>query len=183
MAVTLEQIAGYLSEMGMEFDYDRENEVITSGAGDGSNAGAIFIRTKENGDIFTLQLEPLDDNHDSLDPASTHEHIGVLLPQLLYFNYNTKFGTWEYDPSDGDLRFSVEIPLEDALMTEKQFQRIISMLGTSLDHIGKIKHILKTGEAPENDISGGMAELMEQFGEFLKEQQQGGKKGGDSEGI
>jgi hypothetical protein len=131
-----------------------------------------------------LQAEPLDDNKKPLDVAKDHKYLCVLLPQLLYYNYMTKFGTWEYDPSDGDLRFAIEIPLEDATMTEGQFRRIMSMMETSLEQVANIKHILKTGQIPEDEIAKEFeATLMGAFAKFLEEQKKSGGSSGSSDGI
>lgn len=81
-----------------------------------------------------------------------HEHSGIVLPHLLYLNYKTKFGTWEYDPIDGEIRLAVEIPLEDALMTESQFKRIFEFVVTNVDtYYNEINKILETGELPKDD--------------------------------
>ena len=92
-----------------------------------------------------------------------------LFSHLLFLNYKTKFGTWEFDPSDGDIRLAVEIPLEDALMTEKQFLRIKDFMVQNGDtHADEILHILKTGEAPEDDSKADMVAMLEKMLADLK---------------
>jgi len=73
-------------------------------------------------------------------------YIETLLPQLLLYNYHLKFGTWEYHKDRGDLRFTVEIPLEDAKMTFKQFEKIISTVQSTLEQVRDIRNIVTTGE-------------------------------------
>ena len=150
MAFTLKQISGYLKNMGIKLSHE-DDEKIVFAATSGENNLAYYLRAKENGDIFDMQMQILNDDMSHLQ-VKDHKHLNVLLPQLLYFNYGTKFGSWEYDPSDGDIRLVVEIPLEDAKMTEKQFTRIMSMMaGTSDEYVGKIKNILKTGKVPQSE--------------------------------
>ena len=127
-------------------------------------------------------MEPLkDDKSGMFDVSMDHEHIQLLLPQLLYANYQTKFGTWEYDPSDGDIRFAIEIPLEDAHMTQKQFRRIMSGVSTALKAQKKFKTIIKTGEVPEDD-SDEAAEMLKKLMAMLKESKTG-KSSDDEDGI
>lgn len=164
--ITLNEVASWLD--GLDISYSQKEDRIIFGVSDEGNRAGIFVRAKDDGRIFELQMEPLDDNGDALDPDKDHQHLGVLLPQLLYYNYETKFGTWEFDPSDGDIRFAIEIPLEDAKMTETQFKRIMSMVSTNLDNVGKIKEILATGKVAASDDES-MDELFEIFKEYLHE--------------
>mgnify|MGYP002642063193 CR=1 FL=1 len=98
-----------------------------------------------------------------------HKYAGQVLSHLLFLNYKTKFGTWEFDPSDGDIRLAVEIPLEDALMTEKQFLRIKDFMVQNGDtHADEILHILKTGEAPEDNSKADMVAMLEKMLADLK---------------
>ena len=182
MAFTLQQIAGYLDGMGLRYDHNKDNDVVLSGLSDGESSGAIFIRALEDGDVFDLQLEPLDGKKKNLDIPKEHEHIKALLLQLLHYNYEAKFGAWEYDPSDGDLKFTIEIPLEDALMTQKQFGRIWSMAQMAVGKIAEIKEILNTGKLPkksgDSDMIGSISieELFADDGEAFFQRQMRLKK-------
>ncbi len=150
MAVTLEQIGGYLNNADLKYKHDEEKELILLISSDENSTYSHFIRAKEDGDIFEWQMQILDDTMKQLN-IKDHKYAGKVLSHLLFLNYKTKFGTWEFNPKDGDIRLAVEIPLEDALMTEKQFKRIMSlMLGDADKHADQISHILKTGEIPED---------------------------------
>lgn len=159
MAVTLEEIAGYLEKAELKYDYDKDREVIVLASGDEDSTYAHFIRTQENGEIFKWQMQILDDNQDNL-AVKEHKYLDKFLAHMLYLNYSTKFGTWEYDPSDGDVRLAVEIPLEDALMTEKQFLRIAGlMLKNGSEEAEELLEVLETGEFPKQDNSETIAQL------------------------
>lgn len=163
MAVQLNKISEWLKKSGIQLLKD-DNEVIAFIAGSRENRMSYFIRARDGGKIFNMQMQLLDDSLDTMN-VKDHRYLNVLLPQLLSYNYETKFGTWEFDPSDGDIRLAVEIPLEDAVMTEKQLERIMSMmLGTSEEYVTKIKSILATGEVPLDD---GADELISAFTKFL----------------
>ncbi|MDO9304427.1 MAG: hypothetical protein Q7T77_03810 [Sulfuricurvum sp.] len=162
MAVTLKEISGWLDIE--EINHELSDEKIIFGAGDGDNTQAYFIKTKENGDIFDVTMQIVDENQHFVS-LKDKEHAGKVLEFILLKNYETKFGTWEYDPADGDVRLSVEIPLEDALMTQKQFNRIIKMMITDgTNTSAKIKHILKTGEIPADDTE---AQMLAMFSQML----------------
>lgn len=183
MAVKLKEISSWLDSMGIKHFHDAEREQIVFGIGDGKeeNNIQVFIRAREDGNLFTMDLEPMMDKNNRLDITPNHPHINTLLMRMLYENYECKFGTWEYDPNDGDIVMKVEIPLEDAKMTEKQFRRIFSITSAALDFVGVMKHIIKTGEVPEDDD-----EMIEQFfGDFLEfiKSKKSGKSKDDSDGI
>lgn len=171
MAVSLEQVCEYLEKLEFKFSQEDKGVVITGISRDNISA-MLFIRTKEDGGLLTMQMEPInEDKSEHFNIPSDSEHINLILPQLLKANYETKFGTWEYDPRDGDLRFAIEIPFEDAVMTYNQFHRIMGMFFTALDAQKNIMHTFKTGEVLEDD--GMMEELLkaglaDKFMEFLK---------------
>jgi len=160
MAVNLEQIVGYLENANFKHQYIEEKKVIVLYTGDEDSTYSHYIRAKDDGDIFEWKMHILDENKDRLN-IKDHKYIGRVLSHLLYLNYATKFGTWEFDPSDGDIRLAVEIPLEDALMTEKQFNRIKDFMQRNGDSAAdEILHILKTGTIPEDNSEADMiAEL------------------------
>jgi hypothetical protein len=151
MAVTLEEIAGWLDTMGIEYLQGEDKILFGANNEDETNQRGYFIRAKEDGDIFEAQMQLMDEKLNNIT-IKDHEHLSKVLEYILYLNYNTKFGTWEFDPSDGDIRLAVEIPLEDAKMTEKQFARVMSLLmRDGGEAAAEVREILKTGEIPKKD--------------------------------
>ncbi|QSZ42197.1 hypothetical protein GJV85_08755 [Sulfurimonas aquatica] len=149
MAVTLEQISKWMDLE--EFKHDLSDERIVSMSSDEDSKLAHILRAPENGEMFKWTVQLLDDNSDMID-IKEHKYAGKVISHMLYLNYTTKFGTWEFDPSDGDMRLCVEIPLEDALMTQKQFKRIYGYMRRDA-HNGatEILHILNNGEIPKTE--------------------------------
>lgn len=146
MAVSLDEISKWLDGKNIKYDLNEERIRIVVEASEGKQV--YFIRAREDGDIFEMQMQLLDDNLDYID-IKDHQHAGLILQHLLYLNYKTKFGTWEFDPSDGDIRLAIEIPLEDAKMTENQFNRVMGyMISDASDHVEEIKEIMETGKIP-----------------------------------
>jgi len=170
MAVTLEEIGKFLDNL--EITYQKEEDVIMFGISNDDEHAMVFVRAKEDGELFDLQMEPLDENHEAFDLPKESKHMQKILAHMLYMNYKAKFGSWEYDPSDGDIRFSIEIPLEDATMTQNQLTRIISMLNTQTGQIKQIKTLLETGELPEDDSDDKtMKELLEMLLSGMEEEE------------
>ena len=179
MAVTLEQIAEYLTNADLKYKHDEEKKIIFLMSGDDNSTYSHFIRAKDDGNIFEWQMQILDDTMGQLN-IKDHKYAGEVLSHLLFLNYKTKFGTWEFDPKEGDIRLAVEIPLEDALMTENQFKRIMSlMLGDADKHANEILYILKTGEIPEDSST---AEALAWLDEILARLQDSSPDD-DSDGI
>lgn len=147
MANSLQQIKSFLDENGMNYQED-DNMIITAASSESEKIG-LFFRAKEDGDIFEMQAEPLNDDNSQYDLDMNHPHTSLVMQYILRSNYQTKFGTWELDHKDGDLRFAVEIPLEDAVMTSKQFKRILSILSAVTDAQKAIKYIVEHGEFPK----------------------------------
>ena len=55
---------------------------------------------------------------------------------------------YEYDPTDGEIRASIELPLEDAILTERQFNRCLSALIQLVDDksMSRLQSVLARGE-------------------------------------
>ncbi len=121
----------------------------------------VYFRTKDDGDILSIELEPLEgDLH--FDLSATHKHLNIVLFQMLRENYKNKFGSWEYNPDVGDLRFTVEIPLADTELSKKQFILIIKMLKRALNTQDELMFIAKNGRARINKYCDEFAEFMKQ---------------------
>ena len=168
MAVTLEQISSWLTEKEIKHQHITEKEIIVFVTGDGETSQSHFIRAREDGELFDWGMQLLDDERESVN-IKGHKHSGLILSHMLYMNYNTKFGTWEFDPSDGDIRLQIEIPLEDAVMTPKQFNRILGFMTSNAQKgADDIRHIMKTGEVPKDKSSEDLMATLEEMLETLK---------------
>lgn len=54
---------------------------------------------------------------------------------MAHIEYQVKMLRLEYDPIDRDVRTSIELPLEDAPLTERQFNRCLERLASAVDGI------------------------------------------------
>ncbi|MFB2891598.1 hypothetical protein ACE1CI_01510 [Aerosakkonemataceae cyanobacterium BLCC-F50] len=145
MATTLDQIARYLDNRDWKYDFLPENSRIVTGVKtDNVDPFLIFITLKENGEYLELAAPQILHVQD-------HIYKGVLFQTLLAISSSTKMLRWEYDPMDGEVRASIGFPLEDALLTEQQFNRCLNALIQIVDSVAmpRIKAVLETGIDPE----------------------------------
>lgn len=100
----------------------------------------VFIRLDENGEFIHF-YEPQRYKY------ANGEHKEKVLETLLAIQWESKMLQWEYDPKDGEIRACIELPLEDAKLTKRQFLRVVKGLVQMMDHYHeRIKHVMETGE-------------------------------------
>ena len=75
---------------------------------------------------------------------------GVAFQTMLALSYEMKMLRFEYDPNDGEVRASIELPIEDGNLTLKQFQCCLMGLVYMIDELAmpRLKAVLATGEDP-----------------------------------
>lgn len=99
-----------------------------------SSKNNYLVYLQENGEMFQL-INGIG------DPKSIGiSDMDLLNSILLNHNNDTKFGTWELDREDNSIQHTVEIPLEDNTLTEKQFKRIINLSEQSTVEFMKMAH-------------------------------------------
>lgn len=158
MATTLKQIAQYLDRREWRYHIDTEDSrIITGVKADHVEEFIIIISLKENGEYLEI-VAP------QLLKVKDHVYKGVLFQTLLAISWQVKMLRWEYDPLDGEIRASIAFPLEDALLTQKQFNRALSGLIDLVDRVSmpRLKAVLATGVDPgEKELGEALLEAME----------------------
>lgn len=145
MATTLHQIAEFLDNRDWKYDFQPENSrVITGVKADNVDPFPIAIALKEEGEYLEFAAP-------NLLHIKNHVYKGVLFQTLLAISWETKMIRWEYDPLDGEIRASIGFPLEDAPLTEQQFNRALSALIHIVDSLAmpRIQAVLETGIDPQ----------------------------------
>ncbi|MBW4683067.1 MAG: hypothetical protein KME19_23730 [Microcoleus vaginatus WJT46-NPBG5] len=151
MATTLEQIAVYLDERGWQYELDEKNtRIITGVYADHIENFLIVIQLDEDGEFFKLFAPQV------LSGIQDHPHKDAILQTMLCISWETKMLQWEYDPSDGEIRAIIEFPLEDAQLTERQFNRCLSGLIQIVDDVAmpRLKQVMETGQDPGDEDMG-----------------------------
>ncbi|MBD2776616.1 hypothetical protein [Iningainema tapete] len=177
MAANLHHIARYLDNLGWDYRLDEEEDrIITGVESENLEDFLIVVQLDEEGKFFRLFAPQV------LAGVQEHPHKAAILQTMLAISWETKMLQWEYDPSDGEIRAIIEFPLEDSILTEKQFNRCLSGLIQLVDNVAipRLQHVMETGQDPGNlelgerlllsiqEQSPGLLELLEKAMEARK---------------
>ncbi|MEM7727423.1 MAG: hypothetical protein AAF208_13805 [Cyanobacteria bacterium P01_A01_bin.45] len=147
MAANVQDIAIFLDKLGWEYRIEEEDErIITGVEADNIEDFVIVVQLDEDGKFFRLFAPQV------LGGVTDHPHKAAILQTMLAISWETKMLQWEYDPSDGEIRAIIEFPLEDAELTEKQFNRCLSGLIQLVDNVAmpRLNEVMTTGKDPGN---------------------------------
>jgi hypothetical protein len=145
MAATLSQLTGYLDKKGWKYRVEAaESRIITGVYAENLEQFLIVIQLDEEGEFFEIYAPRV------LSGVKNHPHKSAILQTMLCISWETKMLQWEYDPSDGEIRAIIEFPLEDAEMTERQFNRCLYSLVQLVDELAlpRLQTVMATGEDP-----------------------------------
>jgi len=168
MAATVEQIAGFLKEDGLNFKVDGDR--ILTGfrthhykAHDGDAGISLVIRLEEDGEFLKIIAPRVYSYPDG-------PHKAVLFQLLLMISWDTKMIQYEYDMSDGEVRAIIEFPLEDATLTKNQLMRCLhGIAGLVDDNHENVVTAMTKGELPNPDEGEEMARLWQEFQAFVEQ--------------
>lgn len=145
MGATLSQIAGYLDGRNLPYRLDADkSRIITGVEAENTDQFVIAIELEEEGEFFKLFAPRI------LSGVQDHPYKEAILQTMLSISWETKMLQWEYDPTDGEIRAIIEFPLEDAILTERQFYRCLSGLVEIVDDIAlpRLQTVMETGKDP-----------------------------------
>ncbi len=145
MGATLEQISKYLDKQGLIYEIQSDKaRIITQVEAEHVEDFLIVIQLDEEGEFFKLFVPEV------LTGVQNHPHKTAILQTMLVISWETKMLQWEYDASDGEIRAIIEFPLEDAIMTERQFDRCFSGLVEMVDSwaMPRLREVMETGVDP-----------------------------------
>lgn len=176
MATTFSQIEEYLQSRGLKYRRDEERSSILVPFGlpeAGFDRVVLVIRLQENGEFFEIIVPGVFTYPDGPNKLP-------LMQTLLHTSWETKMLQWEYDPSDGEIRATIEFPLEDAPLTQRQFFRAFDAMLQFLTVYGpRIRTVLETGQDPgRRPAQTPPDELARSFLEYLR----GGHGGAGGDG-
>lgn len=157
MGATLQQIATYLDNAGWKYRIEEEEcRILTGVYAENVENFLIVVQLDEDGEFFELFAPRI------LGGVKDHPHKASILQTMLSISWETKMLQWEYDPSDGEIRAIIEFPLEDSILTERQFNRCLHGLVQIVDELAipRLKAVMETGEDP-GDIDAGERLLLQ----------------------
>ena len=144
MATNLTAIAQCLNNRNWKYMLDEERSRIVTGVkGKNVEQFVIVIQLLRDGksvQIYTPQLLSI----------KNHVYKGVLFQSLLNVMWECNSVRFEYDSRDGEVRATIDLLLEDAQLTMKQFDRALSLLIEAVDSLvmPRMQAILATGNDP-----------------------------------
>lgn len=144
MATTLQTLAHFLDRRDWRYQIDATNNRILTGvrATQGTHF-LIVLQLSEEGEFLQFQAP-------RLLQVPDHLYKGVFLQTMAHIEYQVKMLRLEYDPNDGEVQASIELPLEDSPLTERQFNRCLEGLVQLVDReaMPRLQAVLATGEDP-----------------------------------
>ncbi|MCT7959638.1 hypothetical protein NG799_12395 [Laspinema sp. D1] len=161
MATTLAEIGQYLDNRGWNYDLQEANsQIITGYKAENVEQFLMVIQLQEEGEYLSVFVP-------ELLQVKDHVYKGVVFQTMLAIAWSVKFLRWEYDPRDGEIRASIGFALEDAALTERQFNRVLNALIHLVDEVAmpRLQAVLATGNDPgdpemEQDIAAALAQLL-----------------------
>ncbi|MGL5061518.1 MAG: hypothetical protein ACRC62_16205 [Microcoleus sp.] len=174
MATTLPFIAHCLEQRGWKYKFDADNSrIITGVKAENVENFIIFIQLSEDGEFVQFIAPQLLAVKDSV-------YKGILFQTMLAISWQVKMLRFEYDPTDGEIRASIELPIEDSQLTERLFDRCLSGLIQLVDlkAMPRLKAVLAAGidpgpqDAAAQLLDGISDELLNFLGEAIARRQQ-----------
>lgn len=153
MATTYETIAQYLDRRDWSYELDSANEhIITGVQAENVERFLIVIKLNEGGKFLQVYAP-------QLLQVKNQVYQGVLFKMMAVLSWEYKLLRLQYDPTDGEVQASMELPLIDAELTEQQFNFCLDTLIQIVDQeaMPRMLTILATGEDP------GQKRLVERF--------------------
>lgn len=151
MPTSIEQIQTFLDEYSLNYRLDEEHDAILIGFGlnpesttfrdvDGDPGIQFVIRVLERGEFLAIFTPQAWNVEDCPHKAAVFEAIASIQAQY-------KMLRFDYDPSDGEIRPNVELPLEDSELTSRQFHRLMHGMLHGVPRFDRvIRHAIETGE-------------------------------------
>ncbi len=157
MAMQMERLESFLLAEKLKFRSHEEGHIVVGfatrnytapsgntatgrGSDNRSKGIAIAVRLSENGQYLECLAPGLYD-------LGTCRHRDAVLQALMAIMQRTKMVRFDWDPADGEIRCSVECPLEDGSLTRRQFIRMLRALPEIIDDWDPvIRAAMETGE-------------------------------------
>lgn len=151
MATALGQLAAFLDEHYLRYKVDSEESAITMAFAcppdedeyktpHGDAMVRLVIRLAEDGEFLSIFSPNAWNIVDCPDKEIILECIPAIQSQY-------KMLRFDFDPADGELRPKIDLPLEDATLTSRQFHRMIQGLIESVRRFDRvIRPAMDTGE-------------------------------------
>jgi len=145
IASPLLKIITYLKSRHWQYIYQPENQQIITGVkADNFKRLMIIIRSLEDGEYLEIEVPEL------IKGINPNPYKKILFQTLLSLTNETKMVRWEYDALTDQINAKIELPLEDAQLTQRQFDRCLEALIELVDQIAmpRLLAVMQTGKDP-----------------------------------
>jgi hypothetical protein len=176
-SVTLQMLKGYLERFGWS-RYQAVDELF-------EQEGLIRTswRSSEADEGYTMTIDPMvERNYLSFKvvrilsaplDSTPRERLSDLWLAMSYINYRIILGKFAYDPSDGKVRFSVDVPIDQNTFTYEQFTHTMGVVIKTVERYAPILRRIVAGELTAEqfiaeDRGHEMRQIREAFGGLLR---------------
>ena len=163
MAMSIQDVKDFLKDVGLNFqEKDEETLLFPYSDTDIDEKILVVVKLEEDGEFLSMRtVKHLDD----LVAEADEEKRRALLDWMLFQNYRSKIGAWEYDPSDHDHHLAVSMGVEDGTPTKKQLMRMLAVMVKSVELIPEMKKVLgiETAGDDQSEADKKRAELLAQL--------------------
>jgi hypothetical protein len=133
MSIKMERLESYLLAERLKFRTHEEGHLVVGFetrhyvAPGGVRGIAIAVRLGERGEYLEFIAPGLYDIQEC-------RHSDAVRKLLLAITQRSKMIRFECDPTDGEIRCSIECPIEDGTVTRRQFVRMLKAIPELLDN-------------------------------------------------
>jgi hypothetical protein len=129
-----------------KFDPDREARVIRTGVQATNGSYRIFVQIFDELQIVIVYV---------LSPNNVPEEYRLAVGRYLHLaNYGLKIGNFEFDETDGEVRYKSSIDVEGGALTTDMVRNLIGASVSTMDRYYKgMMSIVYGGSSPEGSIA------------------------------
>ena len=174
MATTLPQLETLFTSIGWKYKKKQDSDNATEGylyAGfptqkykdaDGDPYVSVLFYVQEQGELIKIIIPKL---YSCINPLHRRAFFEVAVRKT----FEKKLCFFDYDHRDGEIRMVVDLPLEDASVTEKQIKRIVTALISHVDNNdADVRAAVEEGKLPFLDYK---ADLNHEISKLSSDQQ------------
>lgn len=174
MATTLDELEALFQAIGWKYRCQRKGEPGVEGYlyasyptekyrdADGDTVVTLVFNVQESGELIKVLVPQL---YSCINPLYRRAFFEVAIRKT----FEKKLCFYDYDHRDGEIRMLLDLPLEDARLTERQLKRIVqSMLRLIDTNDEAIRGAVERGELPLIDYQ---ADLTHEINRLSPDQQ------------
>lgn len=144
MSITIDKLKRLLDAQGVRYFQDPHHPAVLMNFGGLFGSYQVVMQVDLDGKFLLIRTLGY-----ARCPAS-HPHSTTVLQVLGALDYQMRTTKWGWDPSDGEIVACVDLWLEDAVVTESQFQAILRVFLPAIDMAHqRITTAMATGVDPK----------------------------------